>query len=73
MPEEFTGVGSGARRLEDIALDLMKFIAITTGYGRPPAGAGFQAKMEKKEDTAEGLLELYDRCRAVVEKPAEKR
>ena len=25
---------AGARRNEDIALDMMKFIAVTTGYGR---------------------------------------
>ena len=35
MPEESIAVGSGTRRVEDIALDLMKFIAITTGYDRP--------------------------------------
>ena len=31
MPEESIAVGSGTRRVEDIALDLMKFIAMTTG------------------------------------------
>ncbi len=72
MPEETTpGMGAaGTRRLEDIALDLMKFIAMTAGYGKPSASAGFQAKAEKKEDTAANLLELYIRCRAAVEKPA---
>ena len=72
MPEEFIAVGSGTRRVEDIALDLMKFIAMTTGYGRPAAAAGFQARPEKGEDVAESLLKLYDRCRAVVERPAER-
>jgi len=33
----------GSRRNEDIALDLMKFIAMTTGYGRTSgSGVGFQ-------------------------------
>lgn len=72
MPEEFIAVGSGTRRVEDIALDLMKFIAITTGYGRPSTSAGFQPQAEKKEDIAENLLQLYDRCRAAVEKPPPK-
>jgi hypothetical protein len=37
--EEAPATGSGAaRRNEDIALDLMKFIAMTTGYGRTAAG-----------------------------------
>lgn len=74
MAEETTiGAGAaGTRRLEDIALDLMKFIAMTAGYGRPSMSAGFQAKPEKKEDTAESLLELYDRCRSAVEKPPKR-
>ncbi len=72
MPEEFIAVGSGTRRVEDIALDLMKFIAMTTGYGKPAASAGFQPKVEKSEDVAESLLKLYDRCRAAVEKALEQ-
>lgn len=73
MPDEtMTAVGSGTRRVEDIALDLMKFIAMTTGYGRPSISAGFQTKPEKSEDIAESLLKLYERCRQSVERPAEK-
>ena len=71
MPEESIAVRSGTRRVEDIALDLMKFIAITTGYDRPAAAAGFQAKPEKSEDVAESLLKLYQRCRAAVERRVE--
>jgi hypothetical protein len=54
----------GPRRNEDIALDLMKFIAVTTAYGKVGApGAGFQAGAESKaEDYAAHLLELYTRC-----------
>lgn len=54
----------GSRRNEDIALDMMKFIAATTGYGKTGVpGAGFQAGAESKaEDYAAHLLELYTRC-----------
>jgi len=54
----------GSRRNEDIALDLMKFIAATTGYGKTLAsGAGFQGGSDSKaEDYAAHLLELYTRC-----------
>lgn len=66
MPEEL--FAPGARRLEDIALDLMKFVAMSTGYGRAGTPAGFQSKSEKSsEDYAESLLQLYQRCRAAVE------
>jgi hypothetical protein len=55
---------NAARRLEDIALDMMKFIALTTGYGKAGAPvAGFQAgTAAKPEDYAGHLLELYRRC-----------
>jgi hypothetical protein len=41
---EVPGLSLGSRRNEDIALDLMKFVAMTTGYGKTGvAGAvGFQ-------------------------------
>jgi hypothetical protein len=55
----------GSRRDEDIALDLMKFIAMTTGYGKTTgAGVGFQGSgaAAKPEDYASHLLELYGRC-----------
>jgi hypothetical protein len=60
----------GTRRNEDIALDMMKFIAITTGYGKTgSAGAGFGASVASKpEDYAIHLLELYGRCLSAVER-----
>ena len=61
----------GARRNEDIALDLMKFIAITTGYGKTGlSGPGFQgATADRSDDYASHLLELYGKClRAVSSK-----
>lgn len=60
----------GLRRNEDIALDMMKFIAITTGYGKIGSpGAGFQGDtVSKAEDYANHLLDLYGRCLAAVER-----
>ncbi len=54
----------GPRRNEDIALDMMKFIATTTNYGKTAGpGAGFHGGTESKsEDYAAHLLELYTRC-----------
>jgi hypothetical protein len=41
----------GARRNEDIALDLMKFIANTTNFGKTGAsGAGFHGGVENKSE-----------------------
>ena len=60
---------TGPRRNEDIALDLLKFIAASTGLGRgtaastgfiPPTGA-------KAEDQVTHLLDLYGRCLKTIE------
>lgn len=62
---------SGSRRNEDIALDLMKFIAMTTGYGRTSStGVGFQGTgaASKPEDYASHLLELYGKCLQAIGK-----
>ena len=58
----------GSRRNEDIALDMMKFIAATTGYGKTgAAGAGFHGAADNKaEDYAGHLLELYTRCLSTI-------
>jgi hypothetical protein len=65
---EFSGLPVGSRRDEDIALDLMKFIAGTTGYGKTTGvGAGFQAgAANKAEDYAKHLLDLYGQCLTAV-------
>jgi hypothetical protein len=67
--EERSAATPGVRRDEDIALDLMKFVAVTTGYGRANSpGAGFQAGGESKaEDYARHLLDLYGQCLAAVQ------
>ncbi|HLG95544.1 MAG TPA: hypothetical protein VKX49_04450 [Bryobacteraceae bacterium] len=54
---------------DEVALEMMKFIAVTTGYGKGPGGAGFTGKSAKSpEEHAEALLQLFERCRAVVRK-----
>lgn len=68
--EEPTAHGSGARRDEDIALDLMKFVAMTTGYGRTASGTvGFQGggAATKPEEYATHLLDLYRKCLHAVQ------
>ena len=59
----------GARRNEDIALDMMKFIASTTQIGRGASNApGFtSATSPKPEDYAAQLIELYGRCLIAVQ------
>ena len=61
-----------ARRSEDIALDLLKFIAPHANVGRPSTGStGFGPPTgAKTEDQIVQLLELYARCREAVESPA---
>jgi hypothetical protein len=66
---ETSALPLGSRRNEDIALDLMKFIALTTGYGKTTGvGVGFQGSgaAAKPEDYAAHLLELYGKCRTAV-------
>jgi hypothetical protein len=59
------------RSTDEIALELMKFIAVSTGYGRSShSAAGFSGKpvTRSPEEHAEALLELFERCRQVVKK-----
>ena len=59
----------GARRNEDIALDLLKFVAATAGVGRPALpSTGFSgSSAAKPEEHVNQLLELYGRCLKAVE------
>ena len=66
---------SGARRTEDIALDLLKFVAAHTHIARPAASStpGFVPSTQPKtEDQVTHLLDLYARCREAVEAPLNK-
>jgi hypothetical protein len=70
LMDEGAATHGSARRNEDIALDLMKFVAMTTGYGRTASsGVGFQGtgSAAKPEEYASHLLELYAKCRAAVD------
>ena len=54
---------------EEIALELMRFIATTTGLGKTASGAGFAGKVAKgPEEQVEVLLQLYGKCKTAVEK-----
>jgi hypothetical protein len=70
-----TASANGTRRNEDIALDLLKFVASTTGVGRAAAASpGFAAtSASKPDDQVAHLLELYTRCLRVVEGKGEAR
>ena len=60
------------RRSEDIALDLLKFVASHANVGsKSSTSAGFAAPSSAKaDDQVANLLELYAKCRAAVEAPA---
>ena len=60
---------AGARSKDEVALELMKFIAVTTGYGKSTgAGAGFSGKPAARsaEEHADALIELFQKCRKIV-------
>lgn len=59
------------RGIDEVSLEMMKFIALTTGYGKPGGStAGFASKGSKSgtEEYADALIELFERCREVVKK-----
>lgn len=61
---------NAARRNEDIALDLLKFVATTSNVARTPGTStvGFAAgSAAKGEDQVGHLLELYTRCLHAVQ------
>ncbi|HVT94364.1 MAG TPA: hypothetical protein VHD76_16070 [Bryobacteraceae bacterium] len=69
MPEEKEKKQSEPMNKDEVALELMKFVAVTTGYGKGPSGAGFAGKASRSpEEHADSLLQLFERCRAVVAK-----
>ncbi len=69
---ENTSTPGPARSKDEVALELMKFIAVATGYGRSPqSAAGFSAKPSARsaEEQTDALLELFARCRRAVNQP----
>jgi hypothetical protein len=68
---ESSNINSAPRRSEDIALDLLKFVAAHTHLGTkgaPSTGFGLPSA-PKPEDQLTQLFELYTRCRIAVETP----
>jgi hypothetical protein len=69
MPDEKESTPKPGSSKEEVALELMRFVATTTGFGRAGTGAGFGGKSPKTpEEQVEALLQLYERCRAAVGK-----
>lgn len=59
---------SGMSR-DEVALELMRFIAVTAGVGKTSSGAGFGGKVPKTpEEQVDALIQLFERCRDVVGK-----
>ncbi len=68
VPESTSGT---PRSKDEVALELMKFIAVNTGFGRAlQSSAGFSGKpvARSPEEQADALLDLFERCRRVVNK-----
>jgi hypothetical protein len=66
-----TPASGGARSQDEVALELMRFIAVSTGYGKSSASStGFSGKpaVRSSEEHADALLELFERCRKAVRK-----
>ncbi len=69
MAEE-TKTPEPCKNRDEVALEMMKFIAVTTGYGKGTGAAGFTGKSAKTpEEYAEALLNLFERCRGAIDKP----
>ena len=70
MPEEETvSAAVVTKNRDEVALELMKFVAVTTGYGKGTGAAGFTGKASRTaEEYADALLELFERCRGVLAK-----
>lgn len=61
--------GGGSSK-EEVALELMRFIATTAGVGKSASGAGFTGGKTPKspEEQVDALLALYERCKGAVSK-----
>jgi hypothetical protein len=68
MTDEKETIPRGMNK-DEVALELLRFIAQTTGYGKTGTGAGFAGKAPKTpEEQVDVLLQLFERCRAAVNK-----
>ena len=67
MPEDASEKQPHGATPDEVALELMKFIAVTTGYGKGSPSTGFGGKGPRtSEEYADSLLDLFERCRTVV-------
>jgi hypothetical protein len=72
-PSETPAAAGPSRSPDEVALELMKFIAVSTGYGRSTqSSTGFSGKpvARSTEEQIDALLELFERCRRTVKKDA---
>jgi len=57
---------------DEVALELMKFIATSTGYGKGVQQVGFSSSGARTpEEQADALLDLFRKCRTVVREDGE--
>lgn len=57
---------------DEVALELTKFIATSTGYGKGAQQVGFSSTGARSpEEQAEALLDLFRKCRTVVRENGE--
>jgi hypothetical protein len=69
MTDEKEPIPPKGMNKDEIALELTRFIAQTTGFGKTGTGAGFAGKAPKTpEEQVDALLQLYERCRSAVDK-----
>ena len=68
--DESTPKQDPSRSRDEVALEMMKFIAVTTGYGKGSSGAGYGSKGTPRtpEEYAEALIELFQKCRGAIAK-----
>lgn len=68
LPTTTTPPAVAGRSKDEVALELMKFIAVSTGYGKSVSTPGFGGKQGNRspEEHADALLQLFERCRTIV-------
>jgi hypothetical protein len=65
--EENSARPGPVRSKDEVALELMKFVADSSGYGKGSPTAGYTGKPTRTpEEYAEALLQLYQRCRDIL-------
>ena len=65
--EENSARPGPVRSKDEVALELMKFVADSSGYGKGSPTAGYTGKPTRTpEEYAEALLHLYQRCRDIL-------